>query len=284
MSQNPLQSYFRQPNAFITLPTQGRWYQPQDITLAANKELAIYGMTARDDVLLNTPDAMLNGEALKKVIQNCVPDIHNVNALMMPDLEAIFVGMRIASNSGKMEIFRICPNCKAECIFDLQCQAILDSQTMIDSQDGVCDIDGELKVYVRPYTFQQRSIFIQREFEEEKTVRAFDSANPDPNEFLRAGFMAETVDRISTLTFQLVAASIEKIEIVEPQQIVSDLSFITEWLMSITSAKAEKVIRAVDMLNKCGPDKNLPIVCTSCNHQWQDSVTYDPISFFAKRS
>jgi hypothetical protein len=284
MTPNPLQSYFRQASTYIALPTQGKWYQPQDITLTANNEIAILGLTARDDVLLNTPDAMLNGEALKKVIQNCVPDVHNVNALLMPDLEAIFVGMKMASNNGAMEINRICPSCGAECNFDLQCQSILDGQTMIDNQDGVVSIDETLRVHVKPYNFQQRSIFIQREFEEEKILRAFDANNPNPNEFARAEIMAEAVDRISLLTYRLVAGSITSVEILSTNEHVSDPAFITEWLMNITNQQAEKVMQAVDDLNKCGPRKQISIQCESCQFTWQDNVSYDPISFFAKRS
>jgi hypothetical protein len=284
MTQNPLQSYFRKPSVYISLPTQGRWYQNQDITLSASNEIAIYGMTARDDVLLNTPDAMLNGEALKKVIRNCVPDVHNVDALMMPDLETIFVGLKMASSNGVVEINRTCPQCRTECSFDLQCQPILDNQTMIEPSDGVCEIDGKLRVFVKPYNFHQRGIFIQREFEQEKTLRSFDAINPDSNEFLRAQVMAEAVDKISSLSFQLVAASIDYVEVIETAEVVTDPNALTEWLMNITSDQAEQVIDAVGILNKCGPNKELAMECQNCNHQWQDGVTYDPISFFAKRS
>jgi hypothetical protein len=284
MTQNPLQNYFRKPSVYVSLPTQGRWYRNEDITLSASNELAIYGMTARDDVLLNTPDAMLNGEALKKVILNCVPDIHNVDALMMPDLETIFVGLKLASGPGVVEINRSCPKCGTDCNFDLQCQPIIDTQTMIEPHDGICEIDGKLRVFVKPYNFRQRGIFIQREFEEEKTLRSFDAANPDSNEFLRAQIMAEAVDRISSLSFQLVAASIDYIQVIETGEIVNDGYALTEWLMNITSDQAEQVIHAVDLLNKCGPNKELTMECANCNHQWQDGVAYDPISFFVKRS
>lgn len=284
MTQNPLQHYFRRASVYVTLPSQGKWYTNDEVSLSANNELAIYGMTALDDVLLNTPDAMLNGEALKKVIVNCVPDVHNVDALLMPDLETIFVGLKMASSDGTVEINRTCPQCGKDCSFDLQCQPILDGQTLIEPQDCFCEIDGQLRVFVKPYNFQQRSIFIQREFEEEKTLRAFDANNPNSNEFQRAEIMAQAVARISSLSFQLVAASIEYIEIIESGQRVTDSQDLIEWLMNITRDQAEKVINAVDMLNKCGPDKSLQMQCDSCQHQWQDGVAYDPISFFAKRS
>jgi len=281
---NPLQPYFRKPQVYITLPSQGRWYKPQDITLTADNELAIYGMTARDDVLLNTPDAMLNGEALKKVIANCVPDVHNINALVTPDLEAIFLGMKVASGDGTMEINRVCPQCGNECSWDLQCQPILDGQTMIDHQDGCVILDQTLEVHVKPYDFRQRGIFIQREYHEERAIRQWETLNPESNDLQKAQVMAQAVDNIAQLTVALVSASISHIKILDSGETVDNPEYITEWLQSASRAQAEAIISAVDQLNKCGPNKNLDVECNKCNHMWQETVSYDPISFFVKRS
>ena len=281
---NPLEPYFRKPQVYITLPSQGRWYQRQDITLTADNELAIYGMTARDDVLLNTPDAMLNGEALRKVIANCVPDVHNINALVTPDLEAIFVGMKLASGDGTIEINRVCPKCGHDCSWDLQCQPILDSQSIIDYQDGSVILDQSLEVHVKPYNFQQRSLFIQREYQEERALRQWETMNPNSDDLLKAEVMAQAIDNISKLTIDLVSASITHVKILETGVVVTEPEHIRDWLASAPRAQAEAIIAAVDLLNKCGPDKNIPVACTACQHTWQETVSYDPISFFVKRS
>lgn len=281
---NPLQPYFRKPQVYITLPSQGRWYQRQDITLTADNELAIYGMTARDDVLLNTPDAMLNGEALKKVIANCVPDVHNIETLVTPDLEAIFLGMKIASGDGTMEISRTCPKCGHECTWDLQCQPILDGQSIIDHEDGRIILDQILEIHVKPYDFRQRSLFIQREYQEERAIRQWETMNPESDDLLKAEVTAQAIDNISRLTIDLVAASIVQVKIISSSEVVTDQIYIREWLAGAPRAQAEAIIAAVDQLNRCGPNKNIPVECTACSHQWQDAVSYDPISFFVKRS
>lgn len=281
---NPLEPYFRKPQVYITLPSQGRWYQRQDITLTAENELAVYGMTARDDVLLNTPDAMLNGEALRKVIANCVPDVRNINALVTPDLEAIFVGMKLASGDGTLEINRTCPNCGHECSWDLQCQPILDSQTMIDHQDGCVVLDEKLEVHVKPYDYHQRGVFIQREYQEERAIRQWEAMNPDSDDLVKAQIMAQAIDNISKLTIELVSASITHVKIIENNVVVTDPQHIQDWLASASRAQAEAIIAAVDQLNKCGPNKTIPVECNECQHTWQETVSYDPISFFVKRS
>lgn len=281
---NPLEPYFRKPQVYISLPSQGRWYKPQDITLTADNELAIYGMTARDDVLLNTPDAMLNGEALRKVIANCVPDVHNINALVTPDLEAIFVGMKLASGDGTIEINRECPKCGHDCSWDLQCQPILERQTMIEHQDGVVVIDQTLEVHVKPYDYQQRSKFIQREYQEERAIRQWDTLNPESDDLVKAEVMAQAIDNISQMTIKLVSASITHVKILNTGEVVTNQDYINEWLQSAPRAQAESIIAAVDQLNKCGPNKSINVECPSCNHSWETLVSYDPISFFVKRS
>ena len=78
MNDNPLSQYFRQPGAYVKLPTQGYWYKDGSIQLTQEGEVAVYPLSAIDDILLNTPDAMLNGQALEKVLKNCVPDIKDI--------------------------------------------------------------------------------------------------------------------------------------------------------------------------------------------------------------
>jgi len=281
---NPLEKYFRQATVYIQLPTRGRWYNNSQITLTADNELAVYAMTARDDVLLNTPDAMLNGEALKKVIMNCVPDIHNVDSVLLPDLESIFVGMKLASSDDGWDVSRICPKCGAECTFGLQCQPVLDQQLLVEDSDCFVIVDNKLKVNLRPYNYQQRSLFIQKQFEEERTLKYFSDSNPDVDEFHKANVWAQAIDRISSMTFGLVAGSITSIEEIQTGNVVEDTAFINSWLQNISKAQADLVITGVDTLNKCGPMKTLPMACESCSHTWQDEINYDPISFFVKRS
>jgi len=57
MSDNPLKRYFRQPSTYLRLPTLGRWYNKNDVQTNEEGELPVYGLSAIDDIMLNTPDA-----------------------------------------------------------------------------------------------------------------------------------------------------------------------------------------------------------------------------------
>ena len=284
MTTNPLQQFFRQPSVYLRLPTNGRWYTGDMVELTDDNELAVYPLTAMNDIMLNTPDAMLNGQALENVIRDCAPGIKNVKKFMLPDLEALFLAIKSASNGGKMDIDRKCAKCNAENTYELNCQHLLDSATSINEDDLTIRFGDDLVVYVTPYDFEMRQLFMKREFEEEKLFRNITAQGDSIDEITKASMMAESVERLSKVTFGLVSRSIEKILMVKSNTFVTDRDHINEWLVGITKTQAEMVMEAVDKINKIGIVKNLTITCNSCGHSWEDALSFDPASYFGKRS
>jgi T4 bacteriophage base plate protein len=284
MSSNPLKQYFRQARAYVKLPTLGKWYTKEDVYITDDGEVGVYALTALDDIMLNTPDAMLNGRALEQVITNCCPDIKNVKKFMLPDLEVLYVGIKSASNNGRADYDRKCPKCEHENTFELNCQMLLDTCSYIDPNDTILVFDGQLEVHIKPYTFEMRQLFLKREFEEERALRAIDNSEQELDELQKADILGQSVSRLSEITFALVSQSIEKIVILKDNTVVSDLQHINEWLTGITKVQADMVIEAVNKLNATGVQKTLPVQCQECGEEWEDQLTFDPSSFFGKRS
>ena len=278
MSNNPLTQYFRQPFSYISLPSGNRWYTKDDIEVTDSGEFAVYGLTAIDDIMLNTPDAMLNGQALEKVIAHCIPGIKNVKNIMLPDLDAVFVAIKQATTGEGYPMDRICPKCSHENEQDLNCQHLLDSMSLVEDTDCVVNID-KLKVYVKPYTFSMRHLFMQKQFEEQNMINKL---TDDLDDFAKGKIVAESVERLSQKTFELVSRSIQKIELPDGT-IVDNQEFLTEWLFKITSAQANAVINQVNILNGIGIKKDLTFQCEQCNHVWNETIEFDPVSFFGKR-
>ena len=120
MSQNPLQQFFRQPAMYLNLPTKGKLYTSDVVELTEDQQIAVYPLSAINEIMLNTPDAMLNGQALENVVKDCAPNIKNAKRFMLPDLEALFVAIKSASNNGKMDYDRNCPKCNKELTYKLK--------------------------------------------------------------------------------------------------------------------------------------------------------------------
>lgn len=284
MSNNPLEQYFRQPSIYLKLPTMGVWYTDGSVELTPDNEVAVYPLSALDDILLNTPDAMLNGQSLEKVVSNCVPAIKNIKKLLLPDLEAIFVGIKSATNNGKMDYERKCQACGHENIYELNLSNFLDQMTYVDESLIKLTINNELTLHIKPYDFEMRQLFIKKEFEEEKLMRSLDQENSNIDELAKARILGESIDRLSKITFELVARSIDKVSILKEGIEITDKPHINEWLIKISKEQADIVIEAVNQLNALGVSKSIPVQCANCHVQWTDTISFDPASFFGRRS
>ena len=100
--QNPLAKFFRQPAIFIKLPSRGKWWDEGALENTENGELPVYSMTTKDEVLLKTPDALLNGQGVVDVIQSCIPNIKNAWKMPSVDVDTVLIAIRIATFGNKM--------------------------------------------------------------------------------------------------------------------------------------------------------------------------------------
>ena len=111
---NPLSKYFRQPAIYMDLPSRGKYWPDGTLDLPVTGKLAVYPMTTRDEITLRTPDALMNGTSVVDVIQSCCPSITNAWRMPSVDVDAVLIGIRIASYGNEMDFDTRCPYCKAE--------------------------------------------------------------------------------------------------------------------------------------------------------------------------
>lgn len=284
MTNNPLQRYFRRPALWVKLPTLGKWYTNGEVTFNERQEVQVFGITAIDEIMLNTPDALFNGHALESVIHSCIPEIHDAKKLCQPDLEALFVGIKLATSGGKYEITRRCPKCSHENTFEIQCSHILDSMTYVEDTDTFVNVDSEIRVHIKPYDFMMRSLLIQKQLEERKTLSAIENDTNINDELARASLFAQSLEKMSRLTFRLLADSVTGIEILNGQNvIVTNKDHISEWLTNANKTVADAIIDAVTVLNDLGPSRDTVAHCAECNHEWSEKLNFDPALFFSRQ-
>lgn len=283
MSDNPLSRYFRRPALWLRLPTGGRWYDGGEVRLNENGEVKVFGMNAIDEIMLNTPDALFNGHALESVIQSCIPDAMNVKRLLQPDLDAIFLAMRSASSGGKIDMDRKCQNCGHENNFEVHIAHLLDRMTYVEDGDTRINVNDQLTVNIKPYDFTMRNVMIQRQLDEQRLLKEVESNDATMDDMRRAALMAEGIERLSRLTFQLVANTITSVVIHDGKDLrVTDPAHINEWLTNVDRSIAMSIVEAVNKLNQIGPPREMPIECQSCHHQWQETMNFDPALFFTR--
>jgi len=198
-------------------------------------------------------------------------------------MEAIFVGIKMGTTGGKFDIDRKCPHCGHENTFEIICSHVLDTMSYVEDSDTVVAFDADLEVHIKPYSFEMRHMFIQRQFEEERALKLIDEQNKNMDELTKAKIIAESIEKMTRITFELVSRSIENIRLIKQNITVTDPAQLNEWLVNITKNQADKVIEAVNKLNEVGVNKKTQAVCQKCGKDWEETMSFDPISFFGKR-
>lgn len=284
MGDNPLERHFRRSQIWLRLPSGGRWYRNGEVSLNESLEVQIRGTTAIDEMMLNTPDAMLNGHALEGVIRSCAPDVQDVKKLVQPDVEAILLGIKAATNRGKFEISRTCTECGHDNTFDVICTNLLNGMTYVEDSDTQIEIDGQLVVHFKPYSYDARTTMIHRQLMEQRTIDEINKGEDEDTAVTmdRVAKLADSVERMAKLTFSMIADAITSIEMLHEGIRVSDRDHINEWLNNIDRSTANAVTQAVEALNQIGPPRSIRASCQACSHEWDEPLAYDPTLFFTR--
>jgi len=277
-SNNPLRKYFRQPAIHLRLPSNGKFYPPGAVDLPPNGELPIYPMTAVDEIVTRTPDALFNGSSIVEIISSCVPNIKDPWAVPAVDLNALLTAVRLASYGHEMDIASKCPNCQEVDDFTVDLRAVLDSI-------GVPDYDqplglGDLTVYFVPMTYRQINEVGRVQYEDQKIMQMVN--NSELSEEEKMSKLGEAFKRITQLTVRSIAASINAIK--SDDAMVTDGAQIEEFLLNADKAVFETIKQKVLQLREATDLKPIDIRCSNCSHEYQQSFTLDMSNFFETAS
>lgn len=271
---NPLIQAYRKPNMYVTLPSGGRFYKDKP-KLSADNELAVYAMTARDELITKTPDALFNGEATVSLIKSCCPDIADPNNMPVSDLLVILVGIRQASFGKDIDVDVKCPKCEHTNQLTLDASAML-SNTKSTTADQECMIQDDIKVTCNPYTLHDRTTLQVQQIKQQKMIASLADAKLDDQ--ARQELFGKTFVEIAELTVALITNSISSVN--ANGEVISDKEMIKEWLQSITKGDYDKIKNKVEELSQSGLETAFNAECQSCQHKWKTGVDLDVANFF----
>ena len=163
---NPLKKYYRQAKQFVRLPSQYKYYAPGTIDVPTSGEVAVYAMTAKDEMLFKTPDALLNGEATVRVIESCVPAIKDAWSMPSLDVDACLIAIRMATYGTKMTVNVNVPNTKIQKEMDVDLQQAFSSVSAHEYKSTFFYKDME--VNTRPLTYKEFTDAAMKTFEEQR--------------------------------------------------------------------------------------------------------------------
>jgi hypothetical protein len=277
LPNNPLTQYFRQPAIYIRLPSGGKFYPPGTLQMPPNSELPVLPMTSVDEITYRTPDALFNGTATVNVIKSCVPSIRDPWVMPSTDIDAVLVGIRIASYGHEMEIGTTCPACNEADEISVDLRRVND-MISAGNYDQVLNI-GDLEIYFKPITYRTVNQNNQVQLEQQQAMQLI---NSDADEKIKIDQLNKSIAVINETTLNTVAQSIAAIK--TPQAMVTETEFIVDFLKNCDSKKFNQLRDYVIGLKQASEVKPLDLTCKECSHKYKQAFTLDLSSFFEDAS
>jgi len=277
-STNPLANYFRQPKIFIRLPSGGEFYAQGSLDNSTNNEYAVYAMTAKDELLFKTPDALLNGQATVEVIKSCIPAIKDPWKMPSIDVDACLVAIRVATYGQSMEVTAKCPSCNHVNDYEFD---LVNYLNQMNNFRFVPEIPVEpLIVHIRPYNYYETTRTSIKAIEQQKIFEIVNDTTIEDEEKIEK--FSQSFLKLTEMTVDVVSGCIAKIE--SPEGIVEDRKSIDDFINNANSDVFNKVNDHVQAMRNEIESKTQKVLCAECNHEYTISLTMDQSNFFAVRS
>jgi hypothetical protein len=263
------------------LPSKGQFYPSGAIEYPENGELPVYAMTAKDELIMKTPDALLNGQATVDVVQSCVPNIKDAWQMPSIDLDAILVAIRVATYGEQLEITSRVPKIGDERTYSVDLRKILNRLVTVEYQNTV-KLQNMI-VKMRPLTYREFSSTSIKTFEEQRIFRLVnDDSVPDEEKLIRfnESFKKLTNITIDTLNYCIDKIIIDDIEVSNKAHIKEFVdnadkdffSFITEHLTE------EKKKFQIEPMRVISTDEDVE---RGAPKEFEVPITFDQSNFFA---
>jgi hypothetical protein len=279
---NPLAMFMRQPKIHIRLPSNGRFWPESSLELTETGEYPVYSMTAKDELSLKVPDALMNGQAVVDVIQSCIPNIKNAWHTPSIDLDYLLIAIRIATY-GELMTVPVTAGKDLDLEYQIDLRLVMDQLSNQITWDDVIPLNSDITVFVKPINYKLMSEAANQTFETQKLMMVVNDDKVDEDTKVRV--FKEGFAKLSKATLGVVSNSISRIDTVNgstsnPDHIFEFVSnceksiftTIDEHLKKLQTANAIKplVVSVTDEMRESGVTGETIEV----------PLTFDPSTFF----
>ena len=276
MQNNPLSKHFRQPQLYIQLPSGGKYYPAGALDMPVTKEIPVYPMTARDELIFITPDALLNGQSTVDVIHSCCPNIKNAWEMPTTDLDTVLIAIRQATYGNKMDFTSVCPHCGSqnENSMDL---SVLSGQ--IESADFEQPLEyKELTFFFRPADYKSFNDTSKENFEQQRLLQI--SASTELDEETKNSQFQVLFKKLMDFTVSQMTNSVTAIK--TDGVTVTDREHIEDFFKNCDKDTWNAVKNHLDTLNKQSRMPEIDLVCENeeCNKEYTTPLLFETSNFF----
>lgn len=275
-STNPLAKHFRQPAIYIKLPSGGQFWPDGSLDLPVTGEIPVYPMTARDEITIRTPDALMNGQGVVDVIQSCCPNIRDAWKTPSIDVDSLLLNIRIASYGNQMDFDTVCPKCKEESNFALDLSGITAKISMPNYNIPI-QFEG-LTILLHPQQYFEVNRISKINFTEQQLLRTVNdtSLSDDEKKQQAEDFLTKLID----LNIDVCVNSTQSIT-TDDGTVVTNPLYIKEYY----NMADYKIVRTIETrlaeISKQAAIEPINITCASCQNNYNVPLNFDYASFFA---
>ena len=275
---NPLRQYFRSPKLYVKLPTGGKFYSDEVLEYPETGELPIFPMTAKDELIMKNPDALLNGEAITQLVSSCVPNVKNVRELVSNDVDVLLVAIQGATHGDDIEVSSPCPKCEeaitgiASVEGAIETMAVLEQTYKVDTKDG-------LHIEVKPFKYSSTIRAGITSFQSSRSLQALADI---PDDMDKLKIFNENFIKMADMNYTLIVDAVHSVTIGEGQEavVITDTAHIKEFLDNCEASVGKAIEEQVAEINKIGINKTMQFECEACDDTFEAPISFDPVNFF----
>lgn len=270
---NPLFKHFRQPSVYVKLPSRGKFWPEHALDMPPNEELPIYPMTIKDEVLIKTPDALMNGSGVADVIHSCCPNIKDPWSLPAVDLDTILIAIRIASYGAFMDVDTGCPHCQAENTHPVDLRVLMDD-VKVPNFDPI-NID-DLTFYFRPQNFKNLNANNLIAYEQQKLIDAITNSElPEEEKTKQFNLM---FPKLTDMNIMALVNCIEGIQV--GSEYVTDMNHIKEFVSNCDRKIYKAIKEQVDQIINTSKIPPVSMQCNECTEKYSTEILFEQSNFF----
>jgi hypothetical protein len=277
---NPLTSLMRQPKIYIRLPSNGRYWAEGSLDLSPNGEYAVYSMTARDELLLKTPDALLNGQAMVDVVEHCVPSIKNAWEIPSIDLDVILIAIRMATYGEKMDTTVTIG--EEDLSYTIDLRMLMDQLLDTVTWDERINVGTEIALFIRPVNYKVISQTSIQNFETQKIMRLVNDSTLSEEE--KIATFRESFKKLTDISVGIINNSVFRVE--SSAGTTDDQADILEFMDNCDKSVFDAIKQRLDQLKEVNSLKPIKVRATpemlaaGSTEEIEIPLIFDPANFF----
>ena len=245
--------------------------------LLAADLIPVMPMTAIDEISMQNPDALLNGEALMTVISSCVPSIPDPRNLCSIDADLLFLAIKYATYGKTVTHLHTCTKCEEQAEYNIDINNVLEKFPEIQEVEPIKH--GDLKIYITPPRIESMTRLALIDVEQQRILQSIQAVSEDDiTEMELAKQFAISFRKVSKQNVDLLISSINRIE--TPDETVSDEESIMEFMNNIPATIVKEVNDRVKLVTKKPEDlTTFEFTCDACDHRDKIKFELNPVNF-----